>query len=545
MTTLREFFSLPMTSGERDRQVAVDELGRPVYATPMGDQYAMTEEQPQSFSDAVSQFTGQAVDDPLGTIGTVASAIAQGAWNGVEAPGNALRGETQTYGDVADTALDWGIMGAAGRAPEGSLRMFQSRNGGTIDDAVELARSGDGIFHSGHAGIAEDIHRWGVEPTNEGSWIREVAVGAVDDVDDFLAQNPPAAWWSRRPEWVRAQAARAAGVSQADVTDDMIRQYGHLAIARGDDWADEVFEIGPDGIPDGEFSRVTDLAGNEQRLYETPLYELGDDNVGRYPFGIERNELVTGAAIEPDYTLTGDELVDFLNRYNGAPETPAAQVARLLREGRASEVTDDLMAQADPQEMYRLYDEGLTGQPMPMDEASRMARAQEMGFDTGRQYYHGTNAEFSEMRPSTTGKIGPGVYMTDNPNFAGAFASDNPEMGGRVLPLTAQRYEPVPDFVRTEARAARSAERDIFDGADAYSDLIRRYGYDGVEVLDQRTVLTPSNIRSRFARFDPRLSHLANLSAGAAGAGVALPYLSDDERGDTLSALRSYMERVQ
>jgi predicted GNAT family acetyltransferase len=74
-----------------------------------------------------------------------------------------------------------------------------------------------------------------------------------------------------------------------------------------------------------------------------------------------------------------------------AAETPAQRVAGLLREGRASEVTDDLMAQADPQEMYRLYVAGETGADMPMDEASRMARAQEMFPDTA---YHSTGVDF-------------------------------------------------------------------------------------------------------------------------------------------------------
>jgi len=48
-------------------------------------------------------------------------------------------------------------------------------------------------------------------------------------------------------------------------------------------------------------------------------------------------------------------------------ETPAQQVARLLREGRADDVTDDLMAQADPQEMYQLYVSGQTGMDLPME----------------------------------------------------------------------------------------------------------------------------------------------------------------------------------
>jgi hypothetical protein len=59
---------------------------------------------------------------------------------------------------------------------------------------------------------------------------------------------------------------------------------------------------------------------------------------------------------------------------DAADETPAQRVARLLREGRADEVTDDLMAQADPQEMFRLYEAGETGMDLPMDFESRMAR---------------------------------------------------------------------------------------------------------------------------------------------------------------------------
>lgn len=42
---------------------------------------------------------------------------------------------------------------------------------------------------------------------------------------------------------------------------------------------------------------------------------------------------------------------------------------------------------------------------------------------------------------------------------------------------------------------------------------------DGGEAWN-RVVTDPRNIRSRFARFDPRLAHLKNLSAGLAGAAV-------------------------
>jgi len=47
----------------------------------------------------------------------------------------------------------------------------------------------------------------------------------------------------------------------------------------------------------------------------------------------------------------------------------------------------------------------------------------------------------------------------------------------------------------------------------------------------ERVVYDPRNIRSRFARFDPRLSHLANLSAGVAGVGVAGALATEREDG--------------
>lgn len=71
----------------------------------------------------------------------------------------------------------------------------------------------------------------------------------------------------------------------------------------------------------------------------------------------------------------------------GAARTPAQTEAQnildLLQSGRASEVTDDMMAAADDAYLFNNYD-------LPMDEASRMQRAREMGFDTDAPLYHGT-----------------------------------------------------------------------------------------------------------------------------------------------------------
>jgi hypothetical protein len=55
-----------------------------------------------------------------------------------------------------------------------------------------------------------------------------------------------------------------------------------------------------------------------------------------------------------------------------------------------------------------------------------------------------------------------------------------------------------------------------------------------------RTFLEPNLVRSRFARFDPRLRHLANLSAGLAG-GMMLPFVSEEE--NALARLEAYLNQ--
>jgi len=255
-----------------------------------------------------------------------------------------------TAGDASRAAMDTLLGGAPGRSAS-AVDTFAERmnqpgpvptmnaifpSGASIEDVLNFSRSGDAIYHSGPVSAAEEMQNFGVDPSNAGPWIREVAQGSVDDVDEFLAQNPPAAWWCDAPDWVKAKVSRAAGKPQSDVTIDDIRQHGHLAIASADEYADDAFRIGEEGLIEGEYSHVTSLGGDRMKLYETPLYEHGDDGVSRYPFGIERNEIVTNEAIEPRFTLTGDELVEFLQRQSEPPaqglladaaESPAQEVA--------------------------------------------------------------------------------------------------------------------------------------------------------------------------------------------------------------------------
>lgn len=236
---------------------------------------------------------------------------------GIDAPAAAAQGlipKEDMTGEAFGTAGTAMLGGGAVAKPAGSLGAFYGREGGSIQDALDLARSGRGIFHSSQADQFEEINKYGVEP-QYGPWVKEIAEGATDD-PSFLDDMPMAAWWSEQPDWVKMKTARAAGKSVNDVTVDDIRKYGHLSIADADEYADTVYRIPEEGI-DYEGSEVSNLSGERMPLYATDLYEYGDDGVGRYPFGIEKNELVTRESVEPKYSLTGQELVDFLEQYDG------------------------------------------------------------------------------------------------------------------------------------------------------------------------------------------------------------------------------------
>lgn len=241
-----------------------------------------------------------------------------GTVSGVESPALAAQGRIpasdMNAAGFESAASAMGLAGLLGTKPAGSLGAFYGREGGSVQDALELAKSGRGIFHSSQADQFDEINKYGVEP-QYGPWVKEIAEGATDD-PSFLDDMPMAAWWSEQPDWVKMKTARAAGKSVNDVTVDDIRKYGHLSIADADEYADTVYRIPEEGI-EYEGSDISNLSGERMPLYATDLYEYGNDGVGRYPFGIERNELVTRESVEPKYSLTGQELVDFLEQYDG------------------------------------------------------------------------------------------------------------------------------------------------------------------------------------------------------------------------------------
>jgi hypothetical protein len=220
----------------------------------------------------------------------------------------------------------------------------------------------------------------------------------------------------------------------------------------------------------------------------------------------------------------------------------ADRVAELLRQGRAKEVTNDLMDQADPQRLHHHYVSGNTGVDMPMDQASRMERAAQMGFDT--KAYHGTNTsqEFSSLGKSVNSKRRESYLAPEeHKEFSNSFASSDQ---GRVFPLLANvtgfhngrteegrealkdlAYEKnfQPELYANHLKGDPNTLRPVSWGDQNAIDKLNDAGYPGAVIeerpwMDSYAVFDPTKLRSQFARFDPRLSHLSHLSASTGGA---------------------------
>lgn len=256
-----------------------------------------------------------------------------------------------------------------------------------------------------------------------------------------------------------------------------------------------------------------------------------------------------------------------------APRTDAEAMARdilqLRAEGRAGEVTDQMRAAADPQYMY-------FNTPLPMDYASRMARA------AGRRdEFHGTTTgsdmTYADAFRGSGTRQGIGFVTSDNPYVSSSYA--DPQFGSvfpmlnQPIPENAPRLDlggsiwseipedlPVALGDRTvPARQIAAGPADVggvfstnqisrgasFDYPSVeFSNILDRSIHaprprtdDGMDIMRefQRLSSEPSTVtmrhdtrgmRSRFALFDPEFAHLRNLSASLAAAGVPLGLLS-------------------
>ena len=184
---------------------------------------------------------------------------------------------------------------------------------------------------------------------------------------------------------------------------------------------------------------------------------------------------------------------------------------------------------------------------LPMDLASRMARAREMGFDTDVTYYRGAH-QFDDLSGPT--------WVAEDPDYAAVFPLGS-NMNTAVAPLHLRRGKlldmtqypaghsfTVDEFKQAAGIRHRRADDALtsiehpdfgFEAFQAFDlpevqDHIRGYysgarvnqhamGGEGVGVL----VLDPTDLRSVNAAFDPAMSDSANLLAANAKSGAAVP----------------------
>ena len=134
-----------------------------------------------------------------------------------------------------------------------------------------------------------------------------------------------------------------------------------------------------------------------------------------------------------------------------------------------------------------------------------MDRAKAMGFDTPA--YHGTNADIQAFDNSMAGEnvqYMKGVFTADNPDLAGNY-------GDTIYPLLQNKGVTVRDKVAAKRLGLPAPAVDTIYDKNA-----------GILVTEN-----PSNIRSRFAAFDPFQRNSANILAGGAAGGIGINALHD------------------
>ena len=201
----------------------------------------------------------------------------------------------------------------------------------------------------------------------------------------------------------------------------------------------------------------------------------------------------------------------------------------------------------------KLLAELLKKAELPMDRASRMARADELFPNTA---YHGTSVwgDLGDIhsfdpkkamsvfnRPESLDNLG--VWVSDNPTNKGA-GMYAPDTSGAIYPL---RHGATNLKETSFAHIPKRIEQ--FGGVDGYREHLKSRGYDGIRIKsrpdvdggefegqDAQVIFDPSKIRSLFADFDPAKKESSNLLASAAPAAVGLGALAasdDSEAGAT------------
>lgn len=140
------------------------------------------------------------------------------------------------------------------------------------------------------------------------------------------------------------------------------------------------------------------------------------------------------------------------------------------------------------QEILDTLDMETLSQSLPMDKASRMQRAEMMGFDTSEVYYHGTgNLENMEaFNPDLTGQgndqLGSGFYFTNDPTEASGYstaitanvADGATKLGGDTSPGVSPVYLKLENPIVIEDGASLVESLDVDISQDQAFEILKR-----------------------------------------------------------------------
>lgn len=268
------------------------------------------------------------------------------------------------------------------------------------------------------------------------------------------------------------------------------------------------------------------------------------------------------------------------------------EILGLLNAGKADQITDEMLDMGDDVANAQLNMYLSQNYDLPMDAASRAERAEAMGF---RPTFHGTGDDITAVDKSKLGVrqnlLGKGFYTSTNPkrtdNYiprGDPYETPQPYLeGGNQMVLSVKSDNPFDASQRTGKENAKrigqafEGEGSDFDveikndgdqvfikhkknprmsvyidsyqdgivtisklretfGNDNLTEILETAGFTGVRAPEASGKMTevsynPEDVRSRFARFDPRLSNLRNLMASGAGGLLTIPFMEEDKRG--------------
>jgi len=189
---------------------------------------------------------------------------------------------------------------------------------GKIPDINYLVKNKNRFIYHSSTANPEDL-KYGIDPmsSESGTWTEENMMDddygmSKDDFNEYKESLPKAAWYSKKPDWVKMIAARKIGKYPSEITEKDIENHGHLAFVHKKDLKNyNIYWVGDDFY---ENENVIDPHGKNVKIFHTPLHSYHDVFGNMTAPGIEKNEYVSSDSIEPFVQLTGKPLVEFLKK---------------------------------------------------------------------------------------------------------------------------------------------------------------------------------------------------------------------------------------